>query len=166
MEKDATTERRHRLVMVLDGILVQVRTVPPDALQRRSQEGEWTAMELLAHVAEILPYWAHQARELSERSQDGELFGRSTVNPDDDPGRLAAIEGHKGDQLAAIETLIRTGLTQAVADVRAIQDSKWGRNGTQANGQVTTVAQIVDQRLIGHLQSHAEQLARILQQAQ
>lgn len=165
MEKDVTTERRHRLVMILDGIFVQVRTVPPEALQRRPQEGEWTAMELLAHVAEIVPYWARQAREVSERAADGELFGRSTADPDDDPGRLAAITGHRGDPLTTIEALLRTGLTQAIVDLRAIQHDRWGRNGKQANGQVTTVAQIVDQRLIGHLQSHAEQLARILQQA-
>ncbi len=164
MEKDVTTERSQRVEALVDGILAHVRAVPPEALQRRTQEGEWTAMELLAHVAEILPYWARQARDVSERAGDGELFGRSTVNPEEDPGRLAAITGHGGDQLTTIESLLQTGLTQAIADLRAIHHERWDRNGTQANGQVTTVAQIVEQRLIGHLQSHAEQLARILQQ--
>lgn len=164
MEKDGTTERSQRIEALIDGILAQVRTVPAEVLQRRSQEGEWMAMELLAHVAELLPYWARQAREVSERAGDGELFGRSTVNPEEDPDRLAAITGHGGDQLTTIEALLQAGLTLALADLRAIHHDRWGRNGRQANGQITTVAQIVDQRLIAHLQSHAEQLARILQQ--
>lgn len=164
MEKDVTTKRSHRLEAVIDGILALIRAVPREALQRRPWEDEWTAMELLGHVAEIVPYWARQAREVSERAKDGELFGRSTVNPEEDPVRLAAIAGHGGDQLAVIEALVQTGLTQAIADLRAIHHDSWERNGRQANGQVTTVAQIVDQRLIAHLQGHAEQLARILHQ--
>ena len=45
MEKDVTTERSQRIAALVDRILAQVRTVPPEVLQRRPQEGEWTAMQ-------------------------------------------------------------------------------------------------------------------------
>lgn len=157
-----TTERVARLETLVEELLARAHSTASDALNFSPAPGEWSPMQVLAHTAEITPFWAHQARVVSERDEAEKPFGRSTFNPEDDPDRLLGVEQNGFSSLATIEGLLRDGLTQAVIDLRAIRPDRWEQTGRHANGQMRTVASIVDQLLIAHLEEHTRQLDYIL----
>lgn len=164
MAKDGASERISRIETLVNELLAQVRGVPLSARHRAATEGEWTAIQVLAHVTEFVPFWARQARWLSEQEQEKIRFGRSTADPEQDPERLGAIERYGNYSLSGIEGLLQKGRAQAVEDLQAIRSETWTRTGQQVNGQVRTVAQVVDELLIDHLVAHIQQVAQILEE--
>ena len=151
-------ERAARLEAAVQGLLRRIDGVSGDALYQEPGEGEWSVMKVLAHVAEVLPYWARQAREVAAREQDDRPFGRTA----DDPDRVAAVEQHAHDPLDAVMPRLRTGLAEATATLRAIPREGWARTAHHARRGEMTVEQIVDQLLIAHVEEHAEQVQTVL----
>src|SRR5262249_45806082 len=72
-------------------LLGEIEALPADVLYREPVPGEWPVMSTLAHLAELLPYWAHEAADLAR--SPGKDFGRTH----DDPRRLGAIAQHGHD---------------------------------------------------------------------
>lgn len=157
-------ERARKVNALVEGLLRAAGTAPHEALYS-GPEGEWTAMQVLAHAAELVPFWAGQARKVAEQDRDGEPFGRSTADVERDPDRLAAIERYGRAPLSSVEPSVRDGLALAREDLQAIPDDRWERTGRHATGQERSVASIVDQLLIGHLESHVRQLNALLSRA-
>src|SRR5437868_2415702 len=102
-------ERIQRLETSVQRLLAEVERLPADVLYRETSAGEWPVMSTLAHVAEILPYWAHQAESIAR--SPGAPFGRTA----EDPGRIAAVDQHSRDALEAIVARIRASWTNQCA---------------------------------------------------
>src|SRR6476661_1606549 len=66
----------------------------PDRLYQAPAENEWSLMQNLAHIREIMPYWGDEVAKLVK--QPGQKFGR-VMN---DENRLRFIEDHGQDTLA------------------------------------------------------------------
>ncbi|MDQ3810400.1 MAG: DinB family protein [Chloroflexota bacterium] len=130
---------------------------PADAYARPAAE-EWSAAEILAHLAEMLPYWAEQARAVAARGQDGEPFGRTQ----DDPDRIAAVRQHARDDLRELAAGVRASLDRAAAVLGAIPEPGWQRTGRHARRGEMSVTQIVEQFLVEHAEEHGQQLAAVL----
>src|SRR6266511_3085743 len=115
--------------------------MPDDARTSADPEtGEqWDRGQVLAHVAEILPYWSEQV-ELVVEWGGGVPFGRVKS----DPERIAAIERDRGVDTA--ELLDRL-------DMDALE-----RTGTHERLGEMTAAAIIDRFVVEHLEEHAEQL--------
>lgn len=62
-------------------------------LYEQPSEGEWTLMQNLAHINEIMPYWASEIEKL--KGQPGQNFGRTM----EQEARLKAISDHRQDTL-------------------------------------------------------------------
>src|SRR5258708_7740446 len=60
------------LGFLLDGTLGKLSA---EKLYREPAENEWTIMENLAHITEMLPYWAGEVAKLV--AQPGQKFGRT-----------------------------------------------------------------------------------------
>ena len=155
-------ERISRIETLVSEMLMQIRIGSLGALREAPAKGEWSATQILAHVAEFVPFWAGQARWLSEREQEKTPFGRSSADPEQDPERLDAIERYGSYSRSGVVDLIQKGLAQAVADIGAIQPEGWTHAGQHVNGQVRTVAQVVDELLIEHLEAHVQQMEQTL----
>lgn len=151
--------RTARISELVNGLLQRARTADEAAL-KRAGEGEWTASQVLAHVSEMLPFWAARAREVGERSQDGGPFGRSTPNAEEDPARLDAVERYGTLAGEDLTRMLENRLQAALTDIQAIRD--YDRTARHANGLVRTVAGIVDQLIIAHLEDHTRQLDALL----
>jgi hypothetical protein len=82
-----TAGRRDRLVAAAGRVRAAARLLPGEALTDPDPNtGErWDRGQVLAHVAEMLPYWAHQVELVA--AGDQVAFGRVVS----DPGRVAAI---------------------------------------------------------------------------
>ncbi len=153
-ESSAGEQRARRLESLTAQLLEGIDGIPTAELHARPAPDDWTVMQSLAHVAELLPYWARQAQDVAARTEDDQPFGRTH----DDPDRIAAVEAHRDDALDEVLPRIRAALTESSATLRALPAGGWTRTGRHARRGEMTVEQIVDQFLVEHLEEHTRQV--------
>ncbi len=117
----------------------------------------WSAIKILAHAAEFVPYWARQARDVASTSATG-AFGRTH----EDPARIAAVEEHANDTLQTVAARLERGMAEAEQILSAIPPSGWVRRGRHARRGEMTAAAIVDAFMLDHLEEHRRQLDELL----
>ncbi len=146
-------ERALRLETVVGGMLDSCSGMRSEELQRMPASEQWSVMMIIAHVAELLPYWAGQACDVASRTKNDAPFGRTH----DDPDRIAAVETRAGLTLEQIVPRVREALSTAAAALLTIPAEGWTRTGRHTRRGEMTVQQIVDQFLIEHLEEHMHQ---------
>jgi uncharacterized damage-inducible protein DinB len=151
-------QRTRRLQAAVEGVLGRVERLGEDQLYRRPADGEWTVMENLAHLAELMPYWSRQAREVAARAENNQPFGRTHEDPD----RIGAVERHADDRLDQVLPRIRDGLAEATATMRELTAEGWAKTARHRNRGEMTVTDILDQFLIDHVEEHAQQIESTL----
>jgi uncharacterized damage-inducible protein DinB len=149
--------RIERLEHSVQQLIGAIERLPADVLYREPVPGEWPVMSTLAHLQELLPYWAHQAAAIA--AAPGQPFGRSH----DDPDRIGAIAAHGHDSLDAIVPRLRTSLAECVETIRSLPADAWQRAGQHPIRGSMTVAQVVDTFLLNHAEEHAAQTQATLQ---
>jgi hypothetical protein len=157
-EAERAEERVRRLTAAVEGLARRVEGLREDQLYRAPAEREWTVMEGLAHVAEVLPYWSRQAREVAARPENNLPFGRTHEDPD----RIAAVERHREDRLADVLPRLRDGLAEATRTMRELEPSAWEKTANHRNRGELSVAQILDFFLLDHVEDHARQIEAAL----
>jgi hypothetical protein len=146
--------RRDRLVAAAGRIRAaapllsdQVLTDPdPDTGER------WDRRQVLAHVAEMLPYWVQQVELVA--AGDQVPFGRART----DPGRVGAIERDRREDASRLLDRVDQGLGEVLALLDRLDDGTLARSGRHQVFGELTVAAIVDRFLVEHLEEHADQL--------
>jgi len=118
----------------------------------------WDAGQVLAHVAEMLPYWVGEAEKVAA-GPDGVAFGRVKT----DPERIAAIERDRRDDPLRLLARIDQGVAGVLALLGRLDAAALGRAGSHQKLGRMTVAQIMEDFLVGHLEEHADQLAGLAQ---
>jgi uncharacterized damage-inducible protein DinB len=145
-------ERIQRLERSVNQLIQEIERLPADVLYRAPSEGEWPVMSTLAHLAELLPYWAHQAEGIARRP--GKPFGRTH----DDPDRVGAVKEHGHDSLDMAVNRIRASLEECVGVLRALPAAAWADSGQHPIRGPMTIEQLVDAFLVSHAEEHAEQI--------
>ena len=114
----------------------------------------WSAIEILAHVVEFVPYWADQAAAVSARSDTGDQpFGRTH----DDPARIAAVREHAQDRYEALAERLDEVVSSSAKTLGAIPRAGWTRTAVHARRGSMSVEQIVRQFILDHLDEHTAQ---------
>jgi len=147
-------ERVQRLTVAVDGLSRRVQMETEPLLYEAAGPDDWTAMRILAHVAEILPYWSRQATVVASRSENNQPFGRTAEDPD----RIAWVEAHADDSLAEVLPRIEAGLAEAITTMRSLPIAAWEAKTAQhpRRGEMT-IAQIFDDFVIAHCEEHLAQ---------
>jgi hypothetical protein len=132
---------------------------PLSAAWGTEPEADWGPREVLAHVNEMLPYWAIQIRLiLAGDPEEATPFGRVAT----DPGRLGRIEADRQLGCGDLLDRIAPGLA-IVEDVLAgLSPDDLQRRGLHATRGEMTVGDSVDLFLLTHLADHVEQLRSLL----
>jgi uncharacterized damage-inducible protein DinB len=146
-------ERVQRIETSVQRLIETVEALPTNILYREPAAGEWPVMSTLAHVVEVMPYWAHQAVEVAGRQQNDLPFGRTH----DDPDRIAAVDQHGGDSLDSMLPRLRQSLDECVRTLRSIPADRWTRTAHHANRGEMSIEAIVDSFLVNHVQEHLAQ---------
>jgi hypothetical protein len=150
----ARDDRAERLLAAAGRIRASAVALPDDALTDPDPDsGErWDRGQVLAHVAEMLPYWAQQA-ELVAAGQD--QFGRVRS----DPGRVEAIERDRRGDPERLLGRIDEGVATVLALLERLDTQAMARTGHHQTLGEMTVAEIIDRFAVAHLEEHADQLA-------
>lgn len=115
----------------------------------------WEWGQVWAHLAEFLPYWLVQAREVIAR-YGGEpvRFGRTKAHR----GRVDAIERDRNARVAELWERTRHGIGEVRLFLRELPDGAWLTRGVHSTLGVMPLQAIVDEFMVGHLEQHADQL--------
>ena len=121
-------------------------------------ESSWYPPELLAHLAEMLPYWMDQIERVLAGYPEPVPFGRVAT----DEERIAAIGRDRTLPVGELFDRVADGAQAAAGRLRALSGDELDRRGTHPTLGEMTVAAIAERMFIRHLGDHAEQLRELL----
>jgi hypothetical protein len=123
-------------------------------------ESDWGPKEVLAHVAEMVPFWVGQVDDILATPVDGgpPAFGRVAT----DTVRIARIGDDR--HLPADELFDRIAAAAAAAAGRLaeVTPPELAQTGVHARLGEMTVPAIVERFVVGHLNEHVAQLREVL----
>src|SRR5207248_3390848 len=102
------------LNQLIDG---QLAALDPDKLYKTPVENEWSIMQNLAHIAEIMPYWANEIEKLV--AKPAQNFGRTMQHE----VRLQAIREHGSDRLQQMKVALPASYARLQEVVSKLTDS-------------------------------------------
>jgi hypothetical protein len=114
----------------------------------------WDLGQVLAHVAEMLPYWTAQVEMVLAAGGNRAPFGRVKT----DPERIAAIEEDRGLDTAELLDRIDEGVDEAIMSMRRLTPGDLACTGRHSTRGVMSVSEILEDFVVGHLEEHADQL--------
>jgi hypothetical protein len=140
----------------VEQLLGEIGRLPSEVLYREPKQGEWPVMSTLAHLAELMPFWAREGAEIA--AIPGKHVGRAL----DDPRRVGPIEEHGHDSLDAMAARVRTGLAECVATMRAIPSDAWQTRGSHPRHPSISVYELIETYVCNHAAEHADQIRATL----
>jgi hypothetical protein len=126
-------------------------------------EAAWGPREVLAHVAEMLPFWLGEL----ERVVDGTLggppvpFGRTA----DDAMRIGYLHRDRTLPLRVLFRRIDVGLGEWAERLPSLTEEQRGRLGLHARLGELAAGAILERFVLGHAEEHVAQLEAILENA-
>jgi hypothetical protein len=122
-------------------------------------EASWGPPELLAHVAEFLPYWLGEIERVLE-GPPGEAVPFGRVQTDD--VRIALIGRERSLPLRELFSRIRSDSARAAARLRDLDEADAARTGLHPTRGELRISDMPEPFMSGHLEGHVSQLREIL----
>jgi uncharacterized damage-inducible protein DinB len=141
------------LVQLTDGPLAALK---PEQLYRAPSQGEWSIMQNLAHVVEIMPYWANEIAKAVH--EPGQKFGRTAENAD----RLRALDEHGTDTLAEAKAALPSSYARLDQVMATLKDSDLELQAVHKKYGERTLDWLIDEFVTRHLAAHVEQIRACL----
>ena len=146
----------------LESVYEQLTTllVHSDVVRRLRATGdnEWSVMQVLGHMVEMIPYWMGHCRVLIAATAEPPVFGRGP----DAPERMAGIErGFTGD-LQVMLGLLNDEVESAARAIREMSAAERSKKGIHIKLGEFTVADSVERFIVAHAEEHLEQIRAAL----
>ena len=141
------------LNQLVDGPLARL---DPAKLYKAPAENEWSIMQNLAHIVEIMPYWANEIEKLV--AHPGQNFGRTQQHE----GRLKAISDHGGDSLEQIKAALPGSYARLQEVLGNLKDSDLELTGVHPRFGEKSLDWFIEDFVTGHLIAHVEQIRSAL----
>ncbi len=142
-----------RIQQLLDGPLT---TLDMEKLYQPAPPGEWSLMENIAHIIEIMPYWGNEIAQLV--AAPGQNFGRTHQHE----GRLRAIAEHGKDSLAQAKAALPGSYEHLDRILSTLKDSDLALQGHHSRYGDRDLAWFIHEFVTQHLDSHIEQMERAI----
>lgn len=142
----------------LESVNEQLTTllVHSDAIGRLRATGdnEWSVLQILGHMVEMIPYWLGHCRVLIAATAEPPVFGRGP----DAPERMAGIErGSNGDPKELLG-LLNDEVEAAACAIREMSAAERSKKGIHIKLGEFTVADSVERFIVAHAEEHLEQI--------
>jgi hypothetical protein len=151
--RESVRNSYEEVTRMLDGDLA---TLDPDKLYRSPDGSEWTIMENLAHITEIMPYWGNEAAKLV--AAPGQKFGRTM----EDANRLKAISDHGADRLNQVKAALPGSYSQLDEVLSKLKDSDLALTGVHSKFGEKPLDWFIHEFITNHLKNHLNQLRSCL----
>jgi len=148
-----------RLERVYDEVAKLVRA-PGAAPRLRTPPAvnEWSAMQTLGHMTEMIPYWLNHCRTLIEDTGPRPTFGRTHGSPE----RLAGVaQGASADPDVLLRRLHEEARTAASA-IRQMSIAERSKRGISTERGEMTVGDVIESFIVGHAEEHLGQVRAAL----
>jgi len=156
-------ERVHALRAAYAGLQPQVAAGEPWPLAASygtEPEALWGPREVLAHVAEVLPFWLGELERVLDGTAGGPPvpFGRTA----DDPMRIGALARDRTLPIRVLFARIDGGLRDWADRLGSLTDDARDRIGVHPTLGVMPATEILERFVLGHTEGHVAQLESIL----
>jgi len=121
-------------------------------------EASWGPMELLAHVAEMLPFWLGEVERILAGPPGPVPFGRVGT----DPVRIAIIGRDRTLPVGELYARIHDGLARWSARLVTLTPAELERVGLHPRLGEMSVEAIVERQVVHHMDEHIRQLEAIV----
>ena len=121
-------------------------------------EAAWGPREILAHLAEMLPYWLGEAERILDPAGEPTTLGRAAT----DDLRLAIIERDRSLPLAELVARVQAAILRWRQRWADLDPPSRERTGTHVALGEVTVADIATRFAVGHMEDHLDQLSAAL----
>jgi len=133
-------------------------------------ESEWGPREILAHVAEMIPYWLGEIERIVDAgaTPGGQAGGQAGPEApgfgrlEDDPVRVQIIGRDRTFPARELLARIEGEAGRTATRLRALQANEAGFVGRHVTRGDLTVAEIAERLIVGHVEGHVEQLRDIV----
>ena len=112
----------------------------------------WDRINVLGHMAEMLPFWVTQLR----RGLRGEPYGRTEEGYRQ---RRAGIDARAEER--ELRLRVDRGCARLLALLARLEDSDLERPLNSLPGRPTRVRDALEGQLVGHLEAHVDQFAKL-----
>jgi len=132
------------------GVIARLRTAPG--------EDEWSAMQTLGHMTEMIPYWLSHCRALIAAAGELPTFGRSRGSPE----RLAGVARGGSSQPDALLTELRDEVRSAARTIRGLSAAEREKRGVCMGRGEMAVADVIESFIVSHAEEHLAQVEAAL----
>jgi hypothetical protein len=141
------------LLQLVDGPLT---ALTPEKLYVAPSPGEWSIMQNLAHVVEIMPYWGNEIAKAVR--EPGQKFGRTAEDVD----RLRALDEHGTDTLTEAKAALPGSYARLDQVLATLQNSDLDLKALHKKYGERTIDWFIDEFVTSHLAAHVEQIRACL----
>jgi hypothetical protein len=145
----------------LDGLRPSLEAGAPWPLAVRfddDPEASWGPNEVLAHVAEMLPFWLGEVERILAGPPDPVPFGRVGT----DPVRIAIIERDRSLPIGELYARIHNDLERWADRLKTLAPAQLEKIGMHPRLGEMSVEAIVERQVVHHVDEHVRQLEAIL----
>jgi hypothetical protein len=163
MTTDTATHSSEAQALRLERVYEQLRALlqQPDVAPRlHSAPGDqaWSALHVIGHMVEMIPYWLQHCHRLIAATHEPPQFGRTL----DAPERLAGVEAANTSDAAELLSQLQRVVEAAARDIRRMTEAERSKTGIHVRQGTMTVADVVEQLIVGHAEAHVVQVQEAL----
>ena len=151
----AQAHRLEALYTALEAELTQPGII--ERLRHPASENEWSAMQTLGHIVEMIPYWMHDCQTIIT-AETPPQFGRGV----DAPERLEGVEQGANKTPDELLSQLKGETTAAAAGILAMSEEDRAKQGSHIRKGTITVAEIIETFVVGHAEDHLTQIRKTL----
>lgn len=114
---------------------------------------EWSAMQTLGHMTEMIPYWLSHCRVLIAATGEPPTFGRTPGSPE----RLDGVARGAAAQPDELLGQLRDEVRAAAGAIRKLSPAERSKRGVLRGKGEMTVAEVLESFIVGHAEEHLAQ---------
>jgi uncharacterized damage-inducible protein DinB len=121
-------------------------------------ENEWSAMQTLGHMMEMIPYWLNHCQTLIAATGAPPAFGRTPGSPE----RLDGVARGATSQPDALLDQLRHEVRAAATTIRSFSAAERSKRGRSPERGEVTVSDVVESFIVRHAEEHLAQVQAAL----
>ncbi len=153
-ESNPSEAQVQRLEQVYDQLAALLsQTEVAQRLRTAPGENEWSALQTLGHIIEMIPYWLHHCQQIIA-AVEPPCFGRTL----DSPERLAGVDQAATRDPDELLRLLNHEVQIAGQVILRLSAEGQGKTGIHFREGEITVAEIIERFIVAHAEGHVTQI--------